>query len=65
VQASWVYLLMVIPFSFKVLQEFMRYYQSEGQKRWLAFFMWVNLSVLVYLFVPVIDKWSFLIIPRV
>ena len=65
VQASWIYLLLVIPFSFKVLQEFMRYYQSEGQKRWLAFFMWVNLSVLVYLFVPVIDKWSFLIIPRV
>ncbi len=65
VQASWVYLLLVIPFSFKVMQEFYRFFKSEGQKRWLAFFMWVNLSVLVYLFVPVIDKWSFLILPRV
>lgn len=65
VQASWVYLLAVVPFAFKMLQEFYRFYKSEGQQRWLAFFMWVNLSVLVFLFVPVIDKWSFLILPRV
>lgn len=64
VHASWFYLLLVAPFSFKVLQEFFRFYQSNGEKRWLAFFMWVNLSVLVYLYVPVIDKWSFLFIDR-
>jgi protoheme IX farnesyltransferase len=64
VQASWVYILAVVPFVFKVLQEFYRFFQSEAEKRWLAFFMWVNLSVLVFLFVPVIDKWSFLILPR-
>lgn len=61
VHASWVYLIAVIPFAFKVLQEFYRFYKSEGEKRWLAFFMWVNSSVLVFLFVPVIDKWSFLV----
>lgn len=64
VQASWVYLLLVIPFSFKVMQEFYRFFQSNGEKRWLAFFMWVNVSVLIYMFVPVIDKYSFLIFPH-
>lgn len=64
VQASWIYLLLVGPFSFKILQEFFRFYQSGGKARWLAFFMWVNVSVLVYLYVPVIDKWSFLFISR-
>jgi len=65
VQASWIYILAVIPFAFKVMQEFYRFYKSNGTERWLAFFMWVNLSVLVFLYVPVIDKWSFLIFPRV
>jgi protoheme IX farnesyltransferase len=64
VHASWIYLLLVIPFSFKLLQEFYRLYKSKGQKRWLAFFMWVNVSVLVFIFVPVIDKWNFLFIER-
>jgi protoheme IX farnesyltransferase len=64
VHASWVYLALVLPFVFKVLQEFFRFYRSGGKERWLAFFMWVNLSVLVFLFVPVIDKWSMLLFPR-
>lgn len=60
VHASWVYMIAVFPFAFKVLQEFYRFFKSNAEKRWLAFFMWVNLSVLVFLFVPVVDKWSFL-----
>lgn len=64
VQASWMYLLLVTPFCFKVMQEFFRFYKSEGKERWLAFFMWVNTSVLIFLFVPVLDKWSFLVFPR-
>jgi len=60
VHASWVYLILVIPFAFKILQEFFRFYRSMGEQRWLAFFMWINLSLLVFLYVPVIDKWNFL-----
>ncbi len=60
VQASWVYLFAVLPFAFKIMQEFYRFNESDGEKRWLAFFMWVNLSLLVFLYVPVIDKWNFL-----
>lgn len=65
IHASWLYLLAVIPFAFKVMQEFFRFFKSEGKLRWLAFFMWVNVSVLIFLFVPVIDKWSFLFLERV
>jgi len=60
VHASWVFILAVIPFAFKVLQEFMRFYKSKGTERWFAFFMWTNISMLVFLFVPVVDKWNFL-----
>lgn len=62
VLTSWVYILAVLPFAFKVLQEFIRFYRSSGTQRWFAFFMWTNVSMLVFLFVPVIDKWSFLFI---
>lgn len=62
VNASWIFLLMVLPFAFKVLQEFWRFYKSNGNERWLAFFMWTNISMLVFLVVPIIDKWNFLFI---
>lgn len=64
VRASWIFILLVIPVCFKLLQEFYRFYKSNGKERWFAFFMWTNISVLVFLFVPVIDKWNFLFIGR-
>jgi len=60
IHANWFYLALVIPIGAKVLIEFYRFFKSQGRERWLAFFMWVNVSVLVYLFIPVADKWSFL-----
>ena len=62
VQASWMFALLTVPFVFKVLQEFYRYYKSNGTERWLAFFMWLNVSMLVFIVIPVIDKWNFLFI---
>ena len=59
---SWIYLLLVVPFGFKVMQEFLRFYRSNGTQRWFAFFIWTNVSMLIFLFVPVIDKWNFLFI---
>jgi heme o synthase len=61
VQVSWAYLIVIIPTAAKILQEFIRYYRSKGQHRWLPFFLWTNLSVLIFLYVPVVDKWGFLI----
>lgn len=59
VHSSWVYLLIVVPFAAKVLFEFFRY-QKSGTERWFPFFMWTNVSMLVFVTVPVIDKWNFL-----
>lgn len=62
VHASWIFILLTFPIAFKVMLEFWRYYQTEGRERWLAFFMWLNVSMLVFLVIPVIDKWNFLFI---
>ncbi|MEY4717862.1 MAG: hypothetical protein RL563_480 [Pseudomonadota bacterium] len=51
------YALVVLPFAFKVLYEFFRYYRTGGEQRWLPFFLWTNFSVLIFLIAPVIDKW--------
>jgi len=59
---SWFYILLVVPTSVWVLLEYKKYHNSRGEKGWLRFFMWINVSVLIYLFVPVIDKWNFLFI---
>lgn len=63
-QASWVFVALVFPFAFMLLKEFFRMYRTDAEK-WLPFFMWTNISLLVFTFVPVIDKWSFLILDRV
>jgi protoheme IX farnesyltransferase len=62
VHASWIYILLAGPLVFKVLQEMFRYYRSTGTERWLAFFMWLNISMLVFILIPVLDKWNFLFV---
>jgi len=57
---SWVYAALVFPFVIMLLKEFFRMYLTGGKERWFAFFMWTNVSMLVFIFIPVIDKWSFL-----
>lgn len=61
-QSSWAYLALVFPFVFMLLKEFFQMYRTDGKERWFAFFMWTNVSLLVFIFIPVIDKWSFLFI---
>lgn len=62
---SWIYVACVFPFAFMLLKEFFTLYRSEGKQKWFSFFMWTNISMLVFLFIPVVDKWSFLFIERV
>lgn len=62
--ASWVFVALVFPFAFMLLKEFFQMHRTDAEK-WFPFFMWTNVSLLVFTFVPVIDKWSFLIIDRV
>lgn len=51
------YLLLVMPLAVKIVFEFFKYYRSESEKSWLPFFLWTNLSMLIFLGVPVFDKW--------
>ncbi len=53
------YVLFIVPLAIKVIYEFFRYFHSEQQKKWLPFFLWVNLSMLAFISVPVFDKWFF------
>lgn len=53
------YVIFIVPLSLKVIWEFFRYFHSENQKTWLPFFLWVNLSMLAFICVPVFDKWFF------
>ena len=56
-RAHVLYFLLVVPISLKVLIEFRKYFAHPERKAWLPFFLWTNLSLLVYLAVPVMDKW--------
>ena len=51
------YLFFLVPFAFILLYQFYQYFYNP--KHWLKFFLWVNMSLLVYFCVPVLDKWIF------
>lgn len=60
IYSRWAYLGLTIPTSLLGLFLMRRYnVNSEtDRKAWFTFFMWANLSVLVYLFAPAIDRWQ-------
>ncbi len=55
VDSRYLYLFLVVPFALKVVWEFSKYWRA--QTTWLRFFMWTNVSMLVFLIAAVIDKW--------
>lgn len=61
---SWLYVLLVFPIAFMLIKKFFDFYNSHGEKGWFGFFMWTNISMLVFIYIPVIDKWSFLFLER-
>lgn len=65
VPASWFYILLVLPMTVYMLIQFYRFYKSDGAENWFKFFMATNISVLIYMFVPIIDKWSFMFLGTV
>jgi protoheme IX farnesyltransferase len=54
---SFGYLILVLPFAFKVLWEFFQFYADRGGKRWAPFFLWTTFSILFFLLGPVIDRY--------
>jgi protoheme IX farnesyltransferase len=53
------YVFLVLPISLKLVWEFFKYFSSGAKSSWLPFFLWINFSLLVYLLVPVVDKWLY------
>ncbi len=61
----WIgYLLIILPFIAKVVIEFLAYYREPTRERWLPFFLWTTFSVLVFVIIPVFDKWGSMIFER-
>lgn len=58
-QSSWIYLILILPFVFFILQTLFKYIKTKGEK-WLGLFLWLNFSMLAFLFIPAIDKWKHL-----
>ena len=54
------YLLLLIPMSLKLGFEFFKY--SKNERSWIPFFLWLNLSILVYVFTPFFDQSIFLFV---
>ena len=58
VPVGWAYLFIAMPFAFKVLWELFAFLKNPLGKRWLGFFLWTTFSVLIFIIVPAIDRWS-------
>lgn len=61
-KANILYVLLVMPLAVKIVFEFFKFFREDGRKGWINFFLWVNLSLLVFIGVPVIDKWFFYLV---
>ena len=58
VPVGWAYLLIAMPFAFKVLWELFEFLKDPLGKKWLGFFLWTTFSVLIFIIVPAIDRWT-------
>ena len=51
-----IYIFLLIPFCVKVFLEFLKFAEKL---RWKPFFLWLNFSVLLFLWAPVCDLWIY------
>jgi protoheme IX farnesyltransferase len=59
VEVGYAYYILVLPLAFISVFEFYKFLESKGEKNWVKFFIWINLSMLGFLAAPVIDKWYY------
>lgn len=57
VEARYFYLFLVLPCAFVLFWQFFVFHRARAEKGWLKFFLWANVSVLVFLVAPVGDRW--------
>ena len=51
-----VYIFCLVPFCIKVLKEFLKF---SRENNWKPFFIWLNFSILVFLWAPAVDIWIY------
>lgn len=62
----WVgYVVVILPFVAKVVWEFLRFYKEQNKGTWLSFFLWTTFSVLIFMTIPVFDRWGEMLVNRV
>lgn len=62
---GWIYMIPSFLMSVQVLRALRAFSKDPAGKQWLHFFLWVNLSLTIYLAAAVLDLWSlFLPIPH-
>ncbi len=54
---GWVYLLVAMPFAFKIIWELFKFLKDPMGKSWLGFFLWTTFSILIFILVPAVDRW--------
>ena len=59
VETGYAYFFLVLPLAVISVYEFYRFLESKGEKNWVRFFVWINLSMLGFLAAPVLDRWAF------
>ena len=59
IKAHFFHLFLVVPLAIKIMFEFMKFFNGDRKQQWLPFFLWVNLSVIVFILVPALEKWIF------
>lgn len=59
VETGYAYFILVLPLAVVSVYEFYKFLESKGEKNWVRFFVWINLSMLGFLAAPVLDRWAF------
>lgn len=59
VEVGYAYYILVLPLAAISVYEFYKFLESKGEKNWVRFFVWINLSMLGFLAAPVLDRWAF------
>lgn len=55
---KWIYLIPTFLVSIKVIFELYGFAKAPESKKWLHFFLWINLSLIIFLGAAVVDLWS-------
>lgn len=57
IHQHYAYFLLVLPMCLIMIWAFIKFFKNDDEKSWLPFFLITNLSMLIFVFAALIDKW--------